>query len=255
MRRAIILAAGYGSRLVGAADPPKPLVEVAGRALLHRIVSQLHAVGIREVVVVIGHRGEMIRAAFREWSLGVDVVLLEHDRFDLPNGTSLLRAAAFIEGPTLLTMSDHLCSPGLLQTVIDAPFDAALSVLGVDRDVAACFDVDDATKVRLEGDSIVAIGKELRRFDALDTGIFRVTPDLVDALAALDGARGVSLSEGVARLAKRGRFKAVDVGDEPWIDVDTPEARRAAEAMLLRYGDDFSVRLPRRPLPSALLGA
>src|SRR5690606_41929462 len=72
---------------------------------------------------------------------------------------------------------------------------------------------------------------------------------------ALDGARGVSLSEGVARLAKRGRFKAVDVGDEPWIDVDTPEARRAAEAMLLRYGDDFSVRLPRRPLPSALLGA
>lgn len=255
MRRAIILAAGYGSRLVGGTDLPKPLVEVAGRSLLDRIVGQLRESGIREIVIVIGYRASAIRAALRGASLGVDIVLLEHDEYEKPNGTSLLKAASFVEGPTLLSMSDHLCSPGLIAAVRDAPFRAGLSVLGVDRNLEACFDLDDATKVRLHGDSVAAIGKELRDYDALDTGIFRITEGFIDALAALDGARGVSLSEGVARMARTGRFRAVDVGDEAWIDVDTPEALRAAEALLARRGDDLSIRAPGRPRPPAILGA
>jgi 1L-myo-inositol 1-phosphate cytidylyltransferase len=253
MRRAIILAAGYGSRLVGALDPPKPLIEVAGRSLILRIIEQLRDTGIREVVVVIGHRGEMIRSALRKRALGVDIALVENAEYEKPNGTSLLKAASFVEGPTLLTMSDHLCSPGLIEAVRHAPFDSEVSVLGVDRNIEACFDLEDATKVRLEGDSIMAIGKELADYHALDTGIFRITPRLIDALSELNGARGVSLSEGVAHLSSSGRFKVVDVGDEPWIDVDTPAARRAAEMMLARYGDDLSIRLPRRP--PAILGA
>jgi 1L-myo-inositol 1-phosphate cytidylyltransferase len=255
MRRAIILAAGYGSRLVGASETPKPLVEVGGRSLLFRIVEQLRDSGIRETVIVIGHQGEKIRAALRGVSLGVDIALVEHSDYAKPNGTSLLRAASFVEGPTLLSMSDHLCSPGLISAVRHAPFAPEISVLGVDRNVHACFDLDDATKVRLSGDSIVNIGKSLTEYDALDTGIFRITPELVDALAELDGPRGVSLSAGVALLARSGRFKVADVSDEPWIDVDTPEAKRAAEALLVRYGDDLSSRQPGRPRPPAIIGA
>ena len=255
MRRAIILAAGYGSRLVGASGVPKPLVEIAGRALLFRIIDQLRESGVREAVIVIGHQGEKIRSALKGASLGIDLVLVEHSEYAKPNGTSLLKAASFVEGPTLLSMSDHLCAPGILAAIHGAPFDRDVSVLGIDRNIRACFDLDDATKVRLSGDSIAAIGKGLSDFDALDTGIFRVTPRFIDALAELDGARGVSLSEGVAHLARKGRFKAVDVGDEPWIDVDTPEAKRAAESMLARYGEDLSLRIPGRPRPPALLGA
>jgi choline kinase len=255
MRRAIILAAGYGSRLVGASDPPKPLIEVAGRSLLVRIIHQLRESGIREVVIVIGHRGEMIRAAIAKERLGVDVALVEHAEYEKPNGTSLLKAAAFVEGPTLLSMSDHLCSQGLIDAVRRSRIAPEIAVLGVDRRIDACFDLADATKVRLSGDSIAAIGKQLTDYDALDTGIFRVTPRFVEALAELDGVRGVSLSEGVAHLAKSGEFKVVDVGDEPWIDVDTPEAKQAAEALLARYGDDLSARVPRRPHPPAILGA
>jgi choline kinase len=255
MRRAIILAAGYGSRLVGASGPPKPLVEVAGKSLLVRIVHQLRDTGIREVVIVLGHRAEMIRAALQRESLGVDVAWVEHSDYDKPNGTSLLKAASFVEGPTLLSMSDHLCSPGLIETVQGAHFAPDVAVLGVDRRIEVCFDLDDATKVRLSGESVVAIGKGLTDYHALDTGIFRVTPRFIDALGALDGARGVSLSDGVAHLAKSREFKVVDVGDEPWIDVDTPEAKRAAESLLVRHGDDLAARAPRRPRPPAILGA
>jgi choline kinase len=254
MRRAIILAAGYGSRLVRASDPPKPLIEVAGRPLLVRIVHQLRECGIREVVVVIGHRAELIRAAIANERLGVDLAFVEHAEYDKPNGTSLLKAAAFVEGPTLLSMSDHLCSQGLIAAVRQSRLSPELAVLGVDRRIGACFDLADATKVRLSGDSIVAIGKKLTDYHALDTGIFRVTPRFVEALAELDGPQGVSLSEGVAHLARLGEFRVVDVGDEPWIDVDTPEAKEAAEVLLARYGDDLSARVP-RPRPPAILGA
>src|SRR5690606_17230801 len=118
---------------------------------------QLRVSGVREVVIVIGHQGDRIRAALRGTSLGVDVALVEHAEYQKPNGTSLLRAAAFVEGPTLLSMSDHLCSPALVEAVRDAPVASDVPVLGVDRNIEACFDLDDATKVRLAGDSVVAI--------------------------------------------------------------------------------------------------
>ena len=61
---AVILAAGDGGRLyplTGAT--PKPLVRVAGRPLLHHVLDQLYAAGIREATIVLGHQAETIRGA------------------------------------------------------------------------------------------------------------------------------------------------------------------------------------------------
>ena len=68
----------------------------------------------------------------------------------------------------------------------------------------------------------VNIGKQLETFHALDTGVFRITPALMDELARVNGPDGCSLSQGVAALAARGQMRVVDVGDAMWIDVDTP---------------------------------
>lgn len=247
MKRAIVLAAGTGSRLVSGEVFPKPLKSVAGKPLLLRILRTLASEGIREVVIVTGYKQELIREALEaDGSLGVEISFVSNTQFQKKNGVSLLVAREFVEPNTLLTMADHLYAPAIVRRLnaFDLPDGAA--ALGVDRAIPRCFDLDDATKVRTEAGRIVDISKELPAYDALDTGVFRIGPSLVESLAEVYDANGdCSLSDGVRTLAQRGMFFACDVGDARWIDVDTPEAYAQAETMLRMYGDSLDRDLVR----------
>jgi histidinol-phosphate/aromatic aminotransferase/cobyric acid decarboxylase-like protein/NDP-sugar pyrophosphorylase family protein len=62
VRRAVILAAGKGTRLQPlTANVPKCLVEVGGVPLLERALHSLAAQGVTEAVIVIGYGGDVIR--------------------------------------------------------------------------------------------------------------------------------------------------------------------------------------------------
>ncbi len=239
VRRAIVLAAGLGSRLVTGEAIPKPLKPVAGVPLLVRILRTLQGEGITEAVIVIGYRGDQLRRALlAEPSLALDLVFVENDLWDKgANGVSLLAAKEWLDEDCILSMSDHLYSPEIVRRLREAELGGACA-LGVDRDIPRCFDLDDATKVLLEGDEIKDIGKEIPAYDAIDTGVFRVNRLLADELAKVFAKKGdCSLSDGVRALSARGRFVTVDVGEARWIDVDTPEAHARAEAMLRVWGD------------------
>ncbi len=252
MKRAVVLAAGLGSRLVSGEVYPKPLKMVAGTPLLLRILRTLAGEGIREVVIVTGYMQEVIRDALAaDTSLGLSATFVTNTQFQKKNGVSLLAAREFVEPNTLLTMADHLYAPAIVRRLnaFDLPEGAA--ALGVDRAIARCFDIDDATKVRTESGRITDISKELDAYDALDTGVFRIGPSLIEALDHVYSAHGdCSLSDGVRTLAQRGMFFACDVGDARWIDVDTPEAHAQAEIMLRNFGDTLDrdvVRQDQRP--------
>ena len=248
MDRVIVLAAGLGSRLVAGREYPKPLQPVLGVPLLVRILRTLQAEGVREAVIVTGHLAAELEAGLtREPSLTLALRFVHNPDFaTTKNGVSLLAARAHIDGDVFLTMADHLFSPEIPRRLRAASLPSGACALAVDHDVAGCFDIDDATKVRVENGRIAAIGKELARCDAIDCGVFRIGPELCDELGALARANGdCSLSEGVAALLARGRFFAVDVGDARWVDVDTPEALAEAERLLRAHGDtldDAAVR-------------
>ena len=54
-RNAVILAAGYGMRMVPInTEEPKGLLEVKGETLIERLISQLHEVGVQNIKVVVG---------------------------------------------------------------------------------------------------------------------------------------------------------------------------------------------------------
>ena len=58
-KRAIILAAGYGIRMVPInTEIPKGLLKVRGEVLIERLIRQLHEVGIDEIIVVVGYMKE-----------------------------------------------------------------------------------------------------------------------------------------------------------------------------------------------------
>ena len=58
-RNAVILAAGYGMRMVPVnSETPKGLLEVSGEALVERVIRQLQEVGISEIYLVTGFMKE-----------------------------------------------------------------------------------------------------------------------------------------------------------------------------------------------------
>jgi len=221
----LIIAAGHGSRL-RAVSPSKPLTPVAGVPLIERVIRAAAAGGATRFVVATGHEADRLEAFLETLPFVIAPVRVAN--WDLPNGHSVLAGAAAIPGDYLLMMSDHLFDPAIVKRLIAAP-PAALT-LAVDRDLAGpLLDMDDATKVETgAGGMIVRIGKTLARFDAVDTGLFRATPALADAI----GAGGGSLSEGVQRLADKGEAATLDVTGLSWLDVDDPAALAKAEAML-----------------------
>jgi 1L-myo-inositol 1-phosphate cytidylyltransferase len=246
MERAIILAAGRGERLVNGHPYPKPLKRVHGVPLIVRVLRNLEAASVDEVAIVVGYLGDVLIAGLRDYSFDLDIRFVRNDEWNKPNGTSLLKASSFVIGPTFLMMSDHLWSSDLLEAVRRFPLGHDEAVLGVDFNISRCFDIDDATKVIVDFDRVVHIGKTLADYDALDTGVFRITPALIEALQRVDGPDGCSLSQGVTSLAANGHMRVADVGNATWIDVDTPQAHAYAEELIRQYGSSLRVQAQRK---------
>jgi choline kinase len=222
---ALILAAGYGSRLAGVVPAPKPLTMVGGRTLLEWSVRQAAQIGVRHAVVVTGHRADMIEAELPgiAFKTGVTLEACRLDDWSRPNGHSVLAGSERLSGNYLLMMADHLFEAALLARLAGEFDRAAGAVLAIDRNCTGpAIDPADATWVRTRTDgTIAAIGKQLADFDAVDCGAFIATPDLATAIAAAiaEGAAG-SLTDGMQRLAERGLADTVDVTGQWWIDVD-----------------------------------
>ena len=107
VERAIILAAGRGSRLSRGDLLPKPLRPVAGVPLLVRILRTLASVGIREAVVVVGFEGEQIREALSTHPLLGDLTIhfVENNDWDRSNGLSVVAAERVTHPEVLLTQA------------------------------------------------------------------------------------------------------------------------------------------------------
>jgi choline kinase len=152
----------------------------------------------------------------------------------------VLAARNFVGTECVLSMADHLYSPRVVDAVLSPEFPEGSCVLGVDYDIPRCFDLDDATKVRVENQRIVEIAKSLTTYNALDAGVFRIGPSLIEALESVYRVKGdCSLSDGVQALSRRGEFFASDICGAPWIDVDTPEAARHAAHLVQVLGDSL----------------
>lgn len=228
----LILAAGHGSRLRGVSES-KPLTPLAGRPLIAHVIEAARAAGADAFTVVTGHQAERVEAFLG--GLDVPVQFVRLDDWDKPNGHSVLAGAARIPGDYLLLMSDHLFDPEIARRA-EAIWQAskAALTLAVDRDWRReSLDLDDATKVALDGDRIAAIGKEIPAFDAVDTGVFFATPKLAEAIreAVAEGKAG-SLSDGVQKLSATGEARVADATGLFWLDVDDPVALAKAKVML-----------------------
>lgn len=111
--RAIIMAAGLGSRMAPVTDVvPKPLVKVGGVPMIETIIEALHKNNIHEIHVVVGYRREQFRYLPKKYP---GVSLIENpDYLTANNISSLYYARAYLENTIILDGDQIIRDPEIL---------------------------------------------------------------------------------------------------------------------------------------------
>jgi choline kinase len=230
---AVILMAGSGSRLRTAGESRlKPLVPLIGRPLISYTLDTLRKVGIKTIYAVVGFEGHSLRAEVQPLvPSNITVCWIDNPHWQMKNGISVLAAAPRVTTPFLLTMGDHLFEQSIVDLLLREAKPVRLN-LAIDKKLDSIFDLSDAMKVRMRGDQVVAIGKDLPDYDAIDTGLFVCPREFFDYLERAKRNGDCSLADGVRLMAADDQVRGIDIGPAWWQDVDTPEMLACAEQHL-----------------------
>jgi len=198
-------------------------------------MGRAYEAGIERFVIVVGYRSDLIRSWLESrWLANLSVTWVENADYHKQNGISVLKARNEIHENFMLLMADHLFDTETAEVLLEQPLAPGEVILAVDPNVDGVFDLDDATKVRRDGDRIVDIGKEIADYDALDTGMFLCSPALFNRLESAIKDGNCSLSDGMMQLARERSLRGLEIGDAHWQDLDTPGALAHAERVFDR---------------------
>jgi choline kinase len=240
--RAIILAAGKGSRLLPVtADRPKCLIDLSGRTLLEWQLDSLFEAGVTEMVVVTGFGPDLVESvvAARGADRGTVATLFNPFFHVADNLGSAWIARGAMDRDFLLLNGDTLVPPTLVERLLAAR--SSPICLAVDRKPA--YDEDDM-KVLSDGDRLVRVGKELEPggYDAESIGFMRFTgegppafADMVDSMLRTPEGPSQFYLRAIDRLAATGRVSVESIEGLEWAEVDFPADLEVARALTARW--------------------
>jgi mannose-1-phosphate guanylyltransferase len=120
MTRAMILAAGFGTRLGALSDErPKPLLPVADIPLIRYSVALLAGHGVRDIVVNLHHRGDLLEDELGDGSaLGVRLTYSREEQI-LGTGGGIRRALPFLGEEPFLVVNGKIVFEVDVTAVLD----------------------------------------------------------------------------------------------------------------------------------------
>jgi choline kinase len=232
MMRAIILAAGRGSRMGQLGDDrPKCLVEIEGRPLIALQIAALRHGGVDEIGVVRGYRAETINFPGLSY--------FANERWAETNMVTSLAAAArwLRDGPVIVSYADIFYRAELVRGLASAP---GQLVVSYDRDWRRLWTrrfadpLADAETFRIDAaGQLLEIGGKTTRIEDIEgqyMGLLKFTPAAWSAVEALLSTLDTPIRDrldatGLLRLLLTG--KALTIGtfgtDGQWGEIDNPE--------------------------------
>ena len=238
--RAIILAAGRGSRLGPLGDGrPKCLLELSGKPLIDRQVAALRGGGVTEIGIVRGYRAHMIQLP--------GVIYFENPRWSETNMVSSLCAAAqwLRNGPAIVSYADIFFRRELVRELVQSQEDL---VIAYDRNWHMLWTcrfaepLSDAETFRADSSGrLVEIGSKANVVEEIAgqyMGLLRITPAAWQAIEELLGRLDRQVRDGLdmtgllQRLLGQHFPIATIAADGQWGEVDSASDLALYERMI-----------------------
>ncbi|MFQ6014739.1 MAG: NTP transferase domain-containing protein [Anaerolineae bacterium] len=222
--KGVILATEDGRKL--GTENPKALIKLCGVSLLERNLHALKASSIKDIVVVLGSKGRMIREHLKDGAqLGLNMEYVDGGEYE-GDITSLLAAEGLMgEQPFLLLRGDQVFDERILRELSKRQ----RMTLGIDSSYRPV-DGEDAPKVWVENGKAKAIGKELKRWNSVYIGVALCDPRLFSALKRCPD-KGREWFECLDDLAEQDALDCLDISKIPSY---VPGMRRDVEPFWFR---------------------
>jgi len=227
IEKAVILAAGRGTRMRELTqDLPKPMIRVRKRPVLQHIVEGLAAAGVRQFLIVIGYRGDVVRDFFKD---GADFdVQIEYTEQKVQDGTGrVVDLARGFTGasPFILSYGDILVDPDNYRGLVRLE-DSVAAIISVKRNE----DVSKGGAVFLNDSFELTDLREKPKPGEptspwYNAGLYAFRPSIFEFTGKLEPSpRGeYELTDAVRALALSGRkVKGLELTGQ-WADVRDPE--------------------------------
>lgn len=221
-----ILAGGLGTRLGERARAvPKPLLDVAGKPFLLHQLCQLATHGFREVVLCVGHRGELIESRIGTERLGIRI-RYSHDAPGLDGTLGAIRRAAPLLGERFLVLYGDTYLRLDYRASVAAWMRSQLPAMMVVLRNRGRWDVSNA---RFDGTRVTAYDKRALSpgMDWIDYGLGGLTPAALNTV----GPATRELSELHRALAARRKLFGF-AATERFYEIGTPAALAETDRFL-----------------------
>lgn len=236
IRRAMVMAAGLGLRMRPLTnDRPKPLVTVAGKALIDHTLDRLVATGVEMAVVNLHYRGDMLRAHLAK-RRDIEIRYSDESEAVLDTGGGVVQALPHFEGePFFVLNSDSIwvegyssALPTLMRLWDESRMDALLLLSAM---VSALGYEGWRGDFRLSATGHVSRVADRTISPFAFPGVQIVHPRLFDDPPARIFSTNVMWDRAIAKERLYGTRL-----DGMWLHVGSPKAREDAEEFLARLG-------------------
>jgi MurNAc alpha-1-phosphate uridylyltransferase len=231
----MVLAAGLGTRMRPLTETvPKPLVTVAGKALLDHALDRLVEAGVPRAVVNVHWRAEKVRAHLdgrRAEGFGPETIVSDETEALLDSGGGVLKALPLLgDAPFLVLNSDVMWQEGLTRTLprLAGHWNPeAMDALLLVAPTVSTVGYDGVGDFLMEADGTLLRRPEAHVAPFVFTGVQILSPALFEGF----GPEPFSLNRIYDKAAEAGRLRGLR-HDGRLIHVGTVEAVAAAEAVL-----------------------
>ena len=230
--KAVILAGGKGSDLFPLTQTrPKPMITLLGKPILQYIIEELKEIGLTDIIIVTGYKGDQIKDYFKKGS-DLNVCIRYADQGEKEGiQAAFLAAEDYVKNETefLLLFGDIVSEKGLIQRALNAfentqaDMTMTLTLQGDTGD----FGIVDINSMGMVNKAGIA-KEDPAHSNYVDAGCFIMRPEIFEEVK-----KQISLGQAINNRIEKGDKVAAAIWEKEWIDIGKPWNILEANRMLL----------------------